>query len=75
MFNPTIELLTVERGGVELERKRHEQFKDEHLAFEWFRLSERLDDWIKAIQGTHDMGKRGDLEWGVNDEKGRTVPC
>lgn len=52
--NPEIEMVFRERHkefeGTELESRRHEQFKDDHIAGEWFHRSERLDDWIRFHQ-------------------------
>jgi|ERR1041385_1806604 hypothetical protein len=52
--NPEIEMVFRERrldiDGRELEQKRHDQFKDDHIAGEWFHRSERLDDWIRFHQ-------------------------
>jgi len=50
--NPSIEVLITERSddGYELELKRHEEFKEYHLALEWFRLGERLLDHVNALR-------------------------
>lgn len=52
--NPEIEMVLRERrreySGRELEARRHEQFKDDHIAGEWFHRSERLEDWIGFLQ-------------------------
>jgi len=50
--NPSIEVLITERtdDGYELERKRHEEFKEYHLALEWFRTGERLLDHVNALR-------------------------
>lgn len=63
--NPTISVLAIEKCDdcYALERQRHEQFRDEHLVLEWFKLSDRLDDWIKSIAATHELAKKGSLEW------------
>ncbi len=50
--NPWIEVLITEKtdDGYELERKRHEEFKEYHLALEWFRTGERLLDHVNALR-------------------------
>jgi len=50
--NPFIEILITEKtdDGYELERKRHEEFKEYHLALEWFRTGERLLDHVNALR-------------------------
>jgi|ERR1043166_7734706 hypothetical protein len=53
--NPEIEMVLRERrlecpDGRELEQKRHDQFKDDHICGEWFHRSQRLDEWIRFHQ-------------------------
>ncbi len=52
--NPEIEMVLRERSikhdGRELEQKRHEQFREEHIAGEWYRRSDRLSEWIGFVQ-------------------------
>jgi hypothetical protein len=52
--NPEIEMVLRERSreysGRDLEQKRHDQFKDDHIAGEWFHRSQRLDEWIRFQQ-------------------------
>jgi len=60
--NPEIELMLSERGDRNLEQKRHEQFRDEHIAGEWFFHSERLHEWICLLQATFRV------EWSINKQ-------
>ena len=50
--NPSIEILVVEKSDnvFALEKERHEQFKDDHLALEWYRASESLMRWIGNLK-------------------------
>lgn len=50
--NPSIEVLATEKSEdvYKLERQRHEQFKDEHLALEWFKASDNLLGHIKTLK-------------------------
>ena len=59
VFVPEAEIMTVESGTRATETQRHEQFKEEHLAMEWFRLNGRLLDWIELQMAQHNLRKRG----------------
>lgn len=50
--NPSIEILITEKSedGYEVERQRHEEFKEYHLALEWFRSGERLVEHINKLR-------------------------
>src|SRR5690349_18872766 len=63
--NPEIEMIFRERRrgffGRELEAHRHDQFRDDRIAGEWFHRSDRLDEWIRFHQAICR------LKWGVID--------
>lgn len=48
-INPEIAMVVTESGDRDLERLRHEQFHEEHIAGEWFLRSERLDEWLEFL--------------------------
>jgi hypothetical protein len=50
-FAPDAQLLATEKGDIQLEKDRHQQFADEWIEREWFRPSENLLRHIQSLTG------------------------
>lgn len=49
-FNPDVKLIAIEAGPVTLEHERHQQFAQDHLTLEWFKLSPAITDHISGLK-------------------------
>ena len=57
-WNPDMQLVAVERGNRQLEKQRHKQFWEDHLALEWFKRSDKLMKWMDGLKNENDK-RRG----------------
>lgn len=49
-----LELVAQEEGGIDLERHRHDQYREFHIRGEWFRPSAKLDFHLKQLNPNYE---------------------
>jgi hypothetical protein len=58
--NPTekLSILLTERGGLAKERERQGRFMEEHISGEWFKKSERLENFIDLHNAIYRLSEK-----------------